>query len=54
MKYAYGVYEMGRPLVVANHANRTQTKGLCIPSKLSMIYTVYISTVFDGVYTKQG
>ena len=38
---------------VANHIYRTQTKGLYIPSKVS-VYSVNTSTVFNGVYTKQG
>ena len=38
---------------VANHTNLTWTKGLYIPRKLSR-YSVYTSTVFNGVYSKQG
>ena len=38
---------------VANHTYRTQTKGFYITCKVS-VYPVYTSTVFNGVYTKQG
>ena len=38
---------------VANHTNRTRTKGLYTPRKFSG-YPVYTSAVSNGVYTKQG
>ena len=38
---------------VVNHTDQTRTKGLYIPRKISW-YPVYTSTVFNGVYTKQG
>ena len=38
---------------VTNQTDQTQTKRLYIPCKLSK-YSVHNSTVFDGVYTKQG
>ena len=41
-----------RLINVANHTDRTRTKGLYIPSKVSG-YSVYNSTVFNDVYTKQ-
>ena len=37
---------------VANHTDRTRTKGLYIPRKVYG-YSVYTSTVFNGVYTKK-
>ena len=36
----------------ANHTDQTQNKGLYIPRKVSG-YSVYTSTVFNVVYTKQ-
>ena len=38
---------------VANQKDRTQTKGLYIPLKIYG-YSVYTSTIFNGVYTEQG
>ena len=38
---------------VTNHTDQNRTKGLYIPRKVSE-YSVYTSTVFNGVYTKQG
>ena len=38
---------------IVNHADQTRTKGFYIPRKVSG-YSVYTSTVFNGVYTKQG
>ena len=38
---------------VANHTDLNRTKGLYIPRKFSG-YLVYTSTVFDGVYNKEG
>ena len=38
---------------IENHKGQTRTKGLYIPCKFS-VYSVYTSTVFNGVYTKQG
>ena len=38
---------------VTNHTDWNQTKGLYIPRNVSR-YSVYNSTVFNGVYTKQG
>ena len=38
---------------VANYTDPTQTKGLYIPRKFSG-YSVYTSTFFNDVYTKQG
>ena len=38
---------------VENHTDLTWTKGLCIPCKLSRIYTVYTSTVFNGVISNK-
>ena len=37
----------------ANHTDQTWTKGLYIPIKVSG-FSVYTSTVFNSVYTKQG
>ena len=38
---------------VANQTDQTRTKGFYIPRKVSE-YSVYNSTVFNGVYIKQG
>ena len=42
-----------RLINVTNHTDQTQTKGLYIPRKVSG-YSVYTSTVLNGVYTEQG
>ena len=51
--YWYGVPKKVHLVDVANHTDRTWTKGLYIICKVSE-YSVYTSTVFNGVYTKQG
>ena len=47
--YRYGVSKRGFFVDVANYTDRTRINGLCIPCKFSRIYTVYTSTVFNGV-----
>ena len=42
-----------RLVKVANHTDQNRTKGFFIPRKLSR-YSVYTSTVLNGVYVKQG
>ena len=42
-----------RLIDVANHTDLNWIKGLHIPRKVS-VYSVYTSTVFNGVYTKQS
>ena len=51
--YWYVVSKSGHLVDVANHTYRTQTKGFYIPRKIPG-YSVYTSTVFNSVYTKQG
>ena len=51
--YWYVVSKRGRLVNVANHTYLTRTKGLYIPRKVSG-YSVYTSTVYNGVYTEQG
>ena len=50
--YWYAVPKRGCLVNVANHTDQTRTKGLYIPSNVSE-YSVYTSTVFNGVYTEQ-
>ena len=45
--------QRGRLVNVANYTDKTWTKGLYIPRKVSG-YSVYTSTFWNGVYTKQG
>ena len=42
-----------RRVDVGNYIDQTQTKGIYVPRKVSE-YSVYTSTVFNSVYTKQG
>ena len=51
--YWYGVSKRVSHVDVANHTYRTQTKVLYIFRKVYG-YSVYTSTVFNGVYTKKG
>ena len=48
----YIMLDMLRLVNVTNHIYWTRTKGLYIPCKL-FVYSVYNSTVYNGVYTKQ-
>ena len=50
--YLYRVLKRGHLVEVANHTYQTRNRGLYIPRKVSG-YSVYTSTVFNGVYTKQ-
>ena len=38
---------------IANHTDQNRTKELYITRKVSL-YSVYTSTVFNGVYTEEG
>ena len=49
----YLILDPLRLIDVTNHTDQTQTKGLYITRKVYG-YSVYTSTVFKGVYTKQG
>ena len=44
---------MGHLVDVANHTDIARTKVLRIPHKFSRIYTVYTSTVFNGVVSNK-